>query len=312
MFVAWLDGTEAWLYQSMALRICLMIWHHQSKATWKKQIGKIPLEHTTTKDFKKIEFEHPENIKTILATTSANHPGEGITLRQNRSTSHIPSIWGTRARSERPLAGPEKYTEVLGNDKSKQNVRNFGSSKNALFSKNVRRVTRRDRSLVILISGAKHVFDDMTPPIESHMQEKHGKNMVGPNDHKRFLENRVWTPRKYKNDFSDDFGQSPRWAYYSSADTPHQVRVLHWKCIYDKDIPPAHCPAVVRTPSPAIQHTWNMEPKFDAHSPARKPGAIQSSKTTSANVTHNNDIRSPPGKHFSLKQTNLNTPWTQT
>ena len=30
--------------------------------------------------------------------------------------------WKTRARSERPPAGPEKYTEVLGNDMTKQNV----------------------------------------------------------------------------------------------------------------------------------------------------------------------------------------------
>ena len=76
-------------------------------------------------DFEKFEIEHLDPPKTILATTSANHPGEGITLRQNRSTNHIPSIWGTRARSERPPTGPEKYTEMLGNYKSKQKKIDF-------------------------------------------------------------------------------------------------------------------------------------------------------------------------------------------
>ena len=85
-------------------------------------------------DFEQFELKHTENTKTILATTSANHTGEAITLRQNRSTSHIPSIWGTRARSERPPAGPEKYTEVLENHMSNQNFRILSSSDNADFS----------------------------------------------------------------------------------------------------------------------------------------------------------------------------------
>ena len=93
------------------------------------------------RDFAKFEVEHSENPKTILATTSANHPGDGITLRQNRSTNHIPSILGMRARSERPPAGLEKYTEVPGNNKSKQNFRFFSSIKNTMFSKNFRHVT---------------------------------------------------------------------------------------------------------------------------------------------------------------------------
>ena len=86
----------------------------------KKKHGKNTVGPNDLTDFKQFELKHPPQIKTILAMTSFNHPGEGITLRQNRSTSHIPSIWDTRARSERPPAGPEKYTEVLGNDISKQ------------------------------------------------------------------------------------------------------------------------------------------------------------------------------------------------
>ena len=65
----------------------------------------------------------------------------------------------------------------------------FGPGKNDMFSINVRPVTRRDRSLVIFMSSVTHLFDDMTPPIEGHMREKHMKNNVGPNDHKRFQEN---------------------------------------------------------------------------------------------------------------------------
>ena len=60
-------------------------------------------------------------MKTMFAMNWPNYPGDGITLRQNRSTSHIPSIWGTRTRSQPPPAEPEKYTEVLGNTMSKQN-----------------------------------------------------------------------------------------------------------------------------------------------------------------------------------------------
>ena len=40
----------------------------------------------------------------------------------------------TRARSERPPAGPEKYTDVLGDNMSEQKHRFFKFSKNAIFS----------------------------------------------------------------------------------------------------------------------------------------------------------------------------------
>ena len=40
-------------------------------------------------DFEQFGVEHPPRIKSILAIHSANYPGNGITLRQNRSTSHI-------------------------------------------------------------------------------------------------------------------------------------------------------------------------------------------------------------------------------
>ena len=40
-------------------------------------------------DFEKFPVEHPDRIKTILATNWRNHPGDGITLRHNRSTSHV-------------------------------------------------------------------------------------------------------------------------------------------------------------------------------------------------------------------------------
>ena len=40
-------------------------------------------------DFEQFTREHTENIKTMLAMNWPNHPGDGITLRQNRSTSHV-------------------------------------------------------------------------------------------------------------------------------------------------------------------------------------------------------------------------------
>jgi len=47
--------------------------------------------------------------------------------------------------------------------------------------------------------------------------------------------------------------------YYSTADTPNLVRVLHGKCTYEKDIPPAHCPPVVWTPRPAQKYSSREE-----------------------------------------------------
>ena len=40
-------------------------------------------------DFEQFNREHTENIKTMLAMNWPNHPSDGITLRQNRSTSHV-------------------------------------------------------------------------------------------------------------------------------------------------------------------------------------------------------------------------------
>ena len=37
-------------------------------------------------DFEKFTFEHPETTKTIFATNSPNHPGDGITLRPTLAT----------------------------------------------------------------------------------------------------------------------------------------------------------------------------------------------------------------------------------
>ena len=40
-------------------------------------------------DFEKFWLEHTDRIKTMFAMTWANHPGDGITLRQNRFASHM-------------------------------------------------------------------------------------------------------------------------------------------------------------------------------------------------------------------------------
>ena len=58
----------------------------------------------------------------------------GIILRCNNSTSHVPTARRTRARNERPPAGPEKYTKVLGNDKCKQHFRFIRFSKKLIFA----------------------------------------------------------------------------------------------------------------------------------------------------------------------------------
>ena len=43
-----LHDTKAWPYQAPALRICLAIWHHESKATCEKTIGKLRLDQTNS------------------------------------------------------------------------------------------------------------------------------------------------------------------------------------------------------------------------------------------------------------------------
>ena len=40
-------------------------------------------------DFEQLGLEHLDSPKTIVATNWANHPGDGITLRQNRCTKHV-------------------------------------------------------------------------------------------------------------------------------------------------------------------------------------------------------------------------------
>ena len=40
-------------------------------------------------DFEQFGFEHPDRTKTIVATNWANHPGDGMTLQAQRSTSHV-------------------------------------------------------------------------------------------------------------------------------------------------------------------------------------------------------------------------------
>ena len=113
------------------------------------------------------------------------------------------------ASAQRPAPGRTgKYTEVLRNYKSKQNFRVFGSSKNAIFSKNS--VAWLDGTEAwLLTSGVTHLFDDMTRPIETHMREKHRKNTVRPHIHKRFQENRDWTTRKYKTSLATTSANQP-------------------------------------------------------------------------------------------------------
>ena len=65
------------------------------KNNWKKTVG--PNEVT---DFQKFDIEQIDGPKTILATNLPNHPGDGITLRQTRSSSHIIMGKATAASNE--------------------------------------------------------------------------------------------------------------------------------------------------------------------------------------------------------------------
>ena len=57
---------------------------HMQENKLKNAVG--PNEFT---DFEKFEVKHPNEPKTMFGTNWLNHPGSGITLRQNRATSHI-------------------------------------------------------------------------------------------------------------------------------------------------------------------------------------------------------------------------------
>ena len=63
-------------------------------------------------DFEKFDVEHPKITKTILTTNSPNHPGDGITLRQNRSTIHI-IICKARAASNEIHVNEEHSSNLM-------------------------------------------------------------------------------------------------------------------------------------------------------------------------------------------------------
>ena len=176
----WLHGTKAWPYSAPALFICLTIWHFQSKATCEKTMGKIQLNQTNSPILTNSAVNNTGK-QTILTTTSANHPGHGITLRDNRSTSQIPSMWGTRARSERPPAAPEKYTEVLGNNKCMQNFRFLTSSKHAVFPKQLSCESMAPRLGHTQLRRYAFIWRYGTTNQKPHAKN-YGKNTVGPNE----------------------------------------------------------------------------------------------------------------------------------
>ena len=55
----------------------------------KENNTKITADPNEFTDFENVKLEHPENRKTSFATNWRNHPGDGVTLRQNRFTSHV-------------------------------------------------------------------------------------------------------------------------------------------------------------------------------------------------------------------------------
>ena len=62
-------------------------------------------------DFEQIEVEHLKGTTSMARPTSANHPGDGITLRQNRSTSHVKQTWARlKAMKFAPARTPERFS----------------------------------------------------------------------------------------------------------------------------------------------------------------------------------------------------------
>ena len=72
-------------------------------------------------DFENFDVEHPNRIKTSFVTNSPNHPGDGITLRQNRSSSHI-IICKANAASNEIRVSEENALKITPSDVTSVNI----------------------------------------------------------------------------------------------------------------------------------------------------------------------------------------------
>ena len=95
MFVTWPTRLFQWL--SVAANSFFDLTTRIDSHNRKKNCRKILRHQNKFADFEKFGGEHPSRPKSTLATNCANHPGGGITLRQNRSTSHIRDASAQRA-----------------------------------------------------------------------------------------------------------------------------------------------------------------------------------------------------------------------
>ena len=127
-------------------------------------------------DFEHFAVPDTQVPKTILTTNWPNHPGDGVTLEGGTA---LRVIWGTRARSERPPAGPEKYTEMLRSDETKQNFQFFEVKQKVEFLPKT--IVTLPTPVVLRISAAANSFFDLTTRIDSHDLENPTKYPVGPN-----------------------------------------------------------------------------------------------------------------------------------
>ena len=103
------------------LRRYAFVWRYDTTNRERENNGKNTVGPNELTDFEKFDVEHPETTKTIFTTNSPNHPGDGITLRQNRSSSHI-IICKANAASNEIRVSEENTLKITPSDVTSVNI----------------------------------------------------------------------------------------------------------------------------------------------------------------------------------------------
>ena len=149
-----------WCFDSPPLQIHFSIWPHRSAAPTKRNYRRIPLDQTNLQISSISAFWHQGNeIDFCHELAKLPRWRYYSTAGPLHESCHM-----TRAREERPPAGPEKYTRELGNYVLSKNVVTWATP------------------MVLWFSAAANSFFDLPTRIGSDNTKKQQKNSVGPNE----------------------------------------------------------------------------------------------------------------------------------
>ena len=196
-------GSMAWKLVRTKLRRYAFVWRYDTtnrKPHAKKTIEK----YSWTKrihDFENFEVEQTDCPKTILATNSPNHPGDGITLRQNRSSSHIIICKASAARQW----NSRQRRKFIENYSFRCHQRQY-FIKFSIFEISVSMTPKLGLTKLRRYAFVWRYDTTNRKPHAKKQLEKYGwtKRIH------RFREIRTWTTRSLQNDFSHELAQPPR------------------------------------------------------------------------------------------------------